>query len=168
MGKNFNVEIRTTCKVCSAPITKQRSRTYCSKECRTKAINKKRYQAQRVRQREQNDKRASQPSPDKKKCAICGLWFKKVVSHVWQRHHLTAREYKEFIDAPLRKGILTEDKREYLRSLAEGQGFAEMEKLLGKKLVSKKVTQKQKSKQTKVEYLQNVTIIKSLILHKKT
>jgi len=138
MGKTFDVEIRTTCKVCSAPITVKRFRTYCSKACRDKTNQEKFYPAQRAWLRRNNDKKATVSSPDKKKCAICNLWYKRVARHVNQRHGMSAREYKELIDAPLRKGILAEDKRDYLRTLAKDQGFAEMGQKVGKETRFKK------------------------------
>jgi predicted transcriptional regulator len=46
---------------------------------------------------------------DKKKCIICGLWYVQVGSHIVQVHKMTAREYREMYDLPVKCGITAEE-----------------------------------------------------------
>jgi len=39
------------------------------------------------------------------KCLICGCWYWQVGSHIFQRHNMTAKEYRELYNLPLRRGI---------------------------------------------------------------
>jgi hypothetical protein len=48
-------------------------------------------------------------------CHICGKSFKKLLSHVWQKHELSAEEYKEMFGLEKRRGIMNEEAREVLR-----------------------------------------------------
>jgi len=97
----FKVEIRKTCKVCGKPLGK-RFRTFCSKECRQISTNLRHYQYQKKWAR----KKRAEYSPDKKKCAICGGWYVQVGSHIVQQHKMTAREYREEFNFPVKRGIL--------------------------------------------------------------
>lgn len=38
-------------------------------------------------------------------CEICGLFFKRVLSHVWQKHEMNERDYKMTFGFDLIKGI---------------------------------------------------------------
>ena len=108
----FKVEFRTTCKVCGEPIKEKRFRTFCSDKCRNKFYQKK-YQPQRSKwQRERMDKKASVPSSRKKQCGICGKWYVQVGSHIFNRHGMTAREYREKFDLPVKRGIVPKWYRE--------------------------------------------------------
>lgn len=55
---------------------------------------------------ENYDKIARIPHKDKIQCEICGLWYKKPLGHVFQRHGMTAREYKLKFGYALKKGIV--------------------------------------------------------------
>ena len=101
MAKNRKIEIRTTCKVCGEPLGK-RFRTFCSTKCRQFATNL-RY---RDYQKKWNRKKRAEYSPDKKKCAICGGWYVQVGSHIVSRHKMTAREYREEFNLPVKRGIV--------------------------------------------------------------
>ena len=54
----------------------------------------------------------------KKQCLMCQGWYIKVLAHVYQLHHMSAREYKEYYDLPLQKGIIPDWHREILRDHA--------------------------------------------------
>ncbi len=99
----FTVEIRTTCKTCEKPLEKG-FRTFCGKTCRNKSYTKK-YKTKRL---EWQRKRSGAYAENKRQCLVCGRWYIQVGSHVIQRHHFTAREYKELYDLPLKSGIIPE------------------------------------------------------------
>jgi len=114
--RKFKIEIRNNCKICQKPIEKHsRFRTYCSKQCRQKAINRRQYEYQKKWQQEKR----GQYAPDKKRCIICKKWYYQVGSHIWQKHGLTAREYREEFDLPIKKGILPD----WLRKLKGEQAI---------------------------------------------
>lgn len=84
-------------------------------------------------QRTVKDAEARSPHPDKKRCAICQLYYKRVTAHVYQRHGLTAYEYKQQHGLPVSKGILTQEARTHLRALAYEQHAPENMKRAGKR-----------------------------------
>lgn len=106
--RQFKVEIRKTCKICGSPITEKRFRTYCSEKCRNTQNNRKAY----IYQKEWSLKKRGEYAPNKKKCIICGKWYRQVGSHIVQRHGMTCREYRELYDLPVKRGILPQDLRE--------------------------------------------------------
>lgn len=112
MNKSFTVEIRTTCKICGKKITEERYRSYCSKECRKKFNNKKNY----PRQKEWAKQRRGAEAPGKLQCLVCGKWYVQIGSHVKQTHHMTAHEYKEEYDLPLKRGVIPAWYKEVKRS----------------------------------------------------
>jgi len=126
--RQFKVEIRKTCKICGQPITENRFRTYCSEKCRNKQYNKKKY----IYQKEWALNKRGEYSPDKKKCIICGKWYRQVGSHITQRHGMTCREYRELYDLPVKRGILPNDLRELKGKQAKENGTCKNLKL-GKK-----------------------------------
>lgn len=102
----FKVEIRKDCKICGKPIKEKRFRTYCSKQCRNKANTIKYKDYRSIWQREGYDRKSAVPSDKKKQCGICGHWYVQVGSHVVLRHGMTAREYREQMNLPLKRGIV--------------------------------------------------------------
>jgi hypothetical protein len=48
-------------------------------------------------------------------CHICGRAFRKLLSHVWQKHDMTKREYKEQFGLYTSKGLCAESTAEKLR-----------------------------------------------------
>lgn len=48
-------------------------------------------------------------------CHICGKSYRKVLSHVVQKHGINAREYKIMFGLEVRKGIICEETKEVLR-----------------------------------------------------
>lgn len=49
------------------------------------------------------------------KCELCGKFFIRVLSHVRQKHNITAREYKKLYGFDLIKGIISEESRKKSR-----------------------------------------------------
>ena len=124
MKKNytFKVQILTHCMVCSGLIDRsknKRLRSFCSILCRNKHY-KGLYKPQRAElQRKRQDTKALKPSHNKLKCAICNRYYRKVGAHIVQRHKLTARQYREAYDLPVKRGILTNSEREKLAILVK-------------------------------------------------
>lgn len=121
MGTQFSVISRKVCD-CGQPITNKRFRRYCSDVCRNKA-NQKKYAPWRAEyQRRRQDEKSSEPKPDKVKCLLCGRYYVQVGTHIIQRHHITAREYRELNDLPLTRGIIPPHYRKLKReqTLASG------------------------------------------------
>lgn len=55
-------------------------------------------------------------------CKICGRKYRKVVSHVYNSHGMTKREYKEAFGLDVKRGILLPEDREYLGKLVKENG----------------------------------------------
>lgn len=66
-------------------------------------------------------------------CHICGKSFKKVLSHVWQKHGISAKEYKYMFGLDTKKGIASEDTREKLRKSVKNNYDVVVEKNLNKR-----------------------------------
>lgn len=99
----FKVQLRTNCKICGTKIDRpSRYRTFCSKKCRNKFHNKKHYPH---RNKLAQFKRAEY-RPGKLKCMICGGWYVQVGSHIVQKHKITAREYREIMNLPVKRGVV--------------------------------------------------------------
>lgn len=49
------------------------------------------------------------------KCLVCGRYFVRPISHVWQVHGIDAREYKEAFGLDVKKGIATDDYKQRMR-----------------------------------------------------
>lgn len=119
----FKVEIRKTCKVCGKEITGKRMRTYCGSVCRNKFYNKKYYPKQKIYQQERYDRIAT-IKEGKLQCIICGLWYIQVGTHVRNRHNMTAREYREEYNLPVKRGISPTWFREVKGEIALNNGTA--------------------------------------------
>jgi len=106
----WNVEIRTTCKICGKPLPNARYRTYCSKKCREKRNNAKQIASgyATAYQKSLRDKIASKPSADKCQCLFCGKYYTQVGSHVWQVHKMKAGEYREYFGLDVKRGTTPE------------------------------------------------------------
>lgn len=107
----FRVEFRQNCKICGSLITEAKFRTFCSKQCRTRSYNIKKQGYSKQWQR-QDRARKNRPGLDKKRCIICGLWFVQVGSHIVQIHEMTARQYREKFNLPVKRGITAQPYRE--------------------------------------------------------
>jgi len=133
----FKVEILKKCKICGGRITEKRFRTYCSKKCRDKnyTIEYKDYRAKW--QLARYDRIAEVPAKNKIQCLICNKWYVQVGSHIWNRHNMTAREYREQYGFDVKKGQLPEDYRKLKADQAiECGGYKNLKK--GKKYWFKK------------------------------
>lgn len=49
------------------------------------------------------------------RCHICGKSFKKVLTHVWQKHGMNEKEYKKEFELDAGKGIICQETREKLQ-----------------------------------------------------
>lgn len=110
--RTFKVEIRKECKICNAPITIPRGRTYCSEKCRVKFHNTKQRPDQKIWQQKRRDALASVPSDKKVQCLICKKWYVQVGTHVVQIHGVSAREYRENFDLERKRGVVPKWYRE--------------------------------------------------------
>ena len=81
---------------------------YCSPKCRNRFYNKKNQAYNTEMNRLKRLKQAEEPSPLKLQCQICGRWYKKVGSHIWQTHKMTAREYRKEYGFDVKRGQLTD------------------------------------------------------------
>lgn len=54
-------------------------------------------------------------------CKICHKQFKHLGSHIWHKHKILAREYKERFGLPYNMGLITEEIREKKRRTATWQ-----------------------------------------------
>ena len=68
------------------------------------------------------DKIASQKDPDKIQCLICGRFYTQVGSHIFQRHEMTAREYREYFELEVKRGIVPDYYRSFKGQQALGNG----------------------------------------------
>ncbi len=102
------------CKQCKKQVIKKypvNNKKYCSTKC-----SKKAHQDRSIKWlRQKKLKEASIESPDKMQCQICGLWYRKVGSHIRMSHNMTAREYRKEYGFDVKKGQLTAVVREPLR-----------------------------------------------------
>ena len=134
---SFTVAILDQCKWCNKMIDKslnKRLRSYCSTPCRNKWLDKDRYsKGGKERQIAKTNLLALNPDKNKKKCGICGLWFKKPASHVYLIHGLSALEYKQSMGLPVSKGILGAKSRERASQMTKEWNMGEQLKVSGLK-----------------------------------
>jgi len=126
------------CTVCSTLIDRtqnKRLRKYCSVKCLHKFHSMKVIASGYARniQRKYQEEKAKAASDNKKKCAICGLWYRRVAAHVARRHQLNAHEYKQSIGIRTSRGIMTKGDREHMRELALTHNMDKRLNMLGKK-----------------------------------
>lgn len=128
MKSKFKIQIRKNCLVCHGPLPTKRHRTFCSDRCRDDNTNRKHREDlvfrenNRLRQKEERDLIASEPSPDKCQCLICGKWYVQVGSHIFLTHHMTAREYREEMDLEVKRGTVPEWYRRMKGQTAKDNG----------------------------------------------
>ena len=102
-----------TCQNCRSPMIRtSNSQKHCA-TCRIEISKYKEYRAQW--QRNKKDTQATQQHRGKIACAICGKYYKKPISHAWQRHGVHEREYKASAGLDHKKGIIPAETREILR-----------------------------------------------------
>lgn len=78
----------------------------------------------RKRQNEWQNKKRGRFAEGKKQCLLCNKWYIQVGTHVIQQHYLTAREYKEYFDLPLKRGIIPVWYKEKKAEIARENGTA--------------------------------------------
>ena len=59
------------------------------------------------------------------KCLICQKAYTKPLAHVWQKHEMTAREYKEHFGLDVKRGIIIPEHKERLRDNVINNGTIE-------------------------------------------
>lgn len=106
----WKVELRDNCKICGKPLPNARYRTFCSTKCRNRSNNQKTQASgySTEYQRKQRDKVAEVPSDKKCQCLICGKWYVQVGSHVVNVHKMLAREYREYFELEVKRGVVPE------------------------------------------------------------
>jgi predicted transcriptional regulator len=102
----FKVEVRKNCKVCGADLPTKKHRTYCSETCRNKANYQKNKEYKNRYYRERRERESGKYAEGKLQCKICGKWYVQVGSHITQKHGMTAREYREEYNLPVKRGIV--------------------------------------------------------------
>ena len=118
MGKNFSVEVRSDCLICGGSLPTPRYRTYCSPQCR----GRRNYIKYKESSQEWARKRRGAYRADKLKCGVCGMWYVQVGSHIVQIHGMTAREYREEFNLPVKRGILKTEQRKFYGEQAVENG----------------------------------------------
>jgi len=157
-GSTFKVEIRKDCKVCGGDLPTFRHRTFCSKKCRDKHTNLRWYPNQKARAQ----KLRGEYQEGKIKCLICKRWYRQVGSHIVQVHQMTAREYREFFDLEVKKGILTPELRDlYGRQAIENGTWKNLKK-------GRKYWYKKGQKGVGVYKRSHITVARLKKLHTKT
>ena len=116
------------CKHCKKKFEKKPGanyQKYCSVKCRNKNHYNRvgKYWARNKRDKEAASSRSSRSSSKNKiQCLICGLWYVQVGSHVYSRHGMTAREYRELHNLEVKKGIVPKWYRKLKGDIALANG----------------------------------------------
>ena len=100
----FKVEIRKNCKICGGVLSK-RHRTYCSSGCSNKGNYEKYKGYRRTWQKKKWERESGKYEEGRLQCKICGKWYVQVGTHIVQKHGMTAREYREEYNLPVKRGI---------------------------------------------------------------
>jgi len=118
------------CRTCGVnllmyKIKNPRLRSYCGKTCRDKWHTRARVASgySQAVQARQSDARASVARPGAIQCAICLRWYKRPAHHAWQRHGVSAREYKKDVGLSLTRGITTQADHDRMRLHALDNGM---------------------------------------------
>lgn len=101
----FKIDVRKDCKVCGGSLPK-RFRTYCSAQCRNKFFNKKNAWRGLEWQRAKRAREATEPSDKKVQCLVCGKWYVQVCTHSFQVHNMNGREYREYFNLEVKRGVV--------------------------------------------------------------
>lgn len=112
------------CKFCKKQFNiTSNSQKFCSKKCR----NKRRWQIYGKKELELGRKKRAEYAPNKLQCIICDGWYVQVGTHVIQRHKkfLTAKQYKEYFDLPVKKGITPKWYKEFKAEQCKNNGTIE-------------------------------------------
>lgn len=102
---------------------------FCSVSCRNKNYYRKHNRKEEQREYNQKKLLARFLKNELVQCQICKRWFRQVGSHIWQKHGITAREYREQFGFDVKKGQLPKDYRELKAEQAfEGGGVKNLER----------------------------------------
>jgi uncharacterized C2H2 Zn-finger protein len=83
-------------------------------------------------------KNPQEPNLEKIKCPICGLWFRRVCSHIYQKHKMTAQEFKKEFGLPRGMGVIVPEFRKIISENAKNN-FSKIEKnIMGEKSIDKR------------------------------
>jgi hypothetical protein len=110
------------CKQCKKTFTSKSSHArnvkFCSLHCRNK------FYLPRVSAwaRNKADRLASKPSPNKIQCLVCGKWYIQVCTHIFERHHLLAREYKKDFGLDVKRGKIPQWYRQVKAEICKENG----------------------------------------------
>lgn len=105
-----------SCKMCHKPILRLSPRANNVKYCASYRLEVYKYKEYRsAYQRARNDTQATKETHGKLMCLICGKYYKKPISHAWQRHGFHEAEYKRAHGLDHKKGLITDRTREVLR-----------------------------------------------------
>lgn len=114
---------------------------FCSKECRIELYKVKYRERRRVWMRERYQKRLGEledTGRGRVVCLICKRKFVQVGTHIYHRHGITAREYREEFGLDVRRGILPSYYREKKAQDARENGMPAMLLEVGKRTRFKK------------------------------
>ena len=104
-----------TCKDCKKQFvdTSKNRKKYCY-DCKIKNIELS--HAKYVDRRNATNNPHATQRPETLQCAICGLWYRKVASHVYYAHNTTARDYKKMLGLDNKKGLISSNMKATLQS----------------------------------------------------
>jgi len=113
------------CIVCGKPLGYRKIR-FCNDTHRRYFWNRRPDRMEKMREWQiiYNNRKATY-SPDKIQCLLCGLWYRQVGTHIWQRHKMSGREYREYFDLEVKRGILPPDLRELKAEYVKENGTIE-------------------------------------------
>ena len=110
---NKNKPKKKDCFHCGKEYLSQSNNSkFCSKWCR----NKKRILSgyNRLYLQRYSDKKRKHVK-DGFECPLCGLYYKALLTHVWQRHDMSAKEFKEEFIFAYKKSFILNDNKEAKR-----------------------------------------------------
>lgn len=96
---------RRACLVCGTEFTARvPAARCCSRKCtaRHQTIKKQRAAVDTL------------PVDQRRRCLICGEYYRKVGSHIWMSHGMRAKDYRIAYQLPYKRGILAPEIREKL------------------------------------------------------
>lgn len=105
------------CSKCNKPIERTQHANnvkYCH-ACRSMAYSYREYRREWQRQKHAQ---IAKIATGKVQCLVCGLWYKKPLTHVWQARGLNEKQYKEAHGLE-RKGIVADSTKEKLQEAVQ-------------------------------------------------
>jgi len=90
---------------------KAHNKKYCSDTCRNEAyIDSGRYKSQYQKYFQKN---SGKYAPDKRQCPYCDKWYKALAHHTWQAHEISARQLKEELNIPYKRGLIPDELKKH-------------------------------------------------------